>query len=109
MDKKQFEKKPEIPPVVINSNGFDPIAALIKYKVDISQQIEKPRVILSAYQNSPLATIGNFSLIIGKAKTKKTFLITSMAAAAIGKHCPVIKMLNLTGSLTLRLKILNRW
>ncbi len=89
MDKKQFEKKPEIPPVVINSNGFDPIAALIKYKVDISQQIEKPRVILSAYQNSPLATIGNFSLIIGKAKTKKTFLITSMAAAAIGKHCPI--------------------
>jgi len=68
----------------IKSNGsdFDTEAALVKYRVDPSKRIEKPRIVLTC-QGSPLATIGNCSLIIGKAKTKKTFLITSMVAAAV--------------------------
>jgi hypothetical protein len=44
--------------------------------------IAKPQVILVC-QNSPVATIGNCSLIIGKAKTKKTFLLTSIASTVI--------------------------
>jgi hypothetical protein len=63
-------------------------AMLVKYKIDPTKKIEKPRIILSC-QDSPLATIGNCSLIIGKAKTKKTFLITSIAAAAICGQCSI--------------------
>lgn len=61
---------------------FNLSEALIQYKVDPSKKVEEPRVILSC-NGSPMATVGNCSLIIGKAKTKKTFLITSMASAAI--------------------------
>ena len=37
----------------------------------------------------PIATIGNCSLIMGKPKTKKTFLITSIAATAICGKCSI--------------------
>jgi hypothetical protein len=99
MDKIAFTQKtngmePKPPPYV---QKFDPAEALIKYKVDPTKEIEKPRIILSCYQSSPMATIGNFSLIIGKAKTKKTFLVTSIAAAAISGKCSIDCI---TGNLT---------
>jgi len=90
MDKTAFLKPNGIyPDTSVFIPKFDIAAALIKYKVDPTKQIEKPRIVLSCYQSSPLATIGNFSLIIGKAKTKKTFLVTSIAAAAICGRCSI--------------------
>ena len=68
---------------------FDPKEALERYKVDPTQLIEKPRVILSCRMGSPLATIGNCSLLTGKAKSKKTFLLTSIIAAAISGKCSI--------------------
>ena len=90
MDKTEFMKpngvESKLPAFIPQ---FDTAAALIKYKVDPCKHIEKPRIVLSCYQSSPLATIGNFSLIIGRAKTKKTFLVTSIAAAAICGRCSI--------------------
>lgn len=90
MDKSDFLKpqgSESMLPMVVAK--FDPKDALVKYKVDPNKLIEKPRVILSCHHDSPLATIGNCSLIIGKAKSKKTMLITSFAAAAICGRCTI--------------------
>lgn len=56
-------------------------------KVDPTKKVLLPPVILSFTSedgnSSILCTQGNFSLITGKAKSRKTFLVTAMAAAAI--------------------------
>jgi hypothetical protein len=89
MDKTQFVKQNGSPDSQVHVQKFDPAEALIKYKVDPTKEIEKPRIVLLCNESSPMATIGNLSLIIGKAKTKKTFLITSIAAAAICGKCSI--------------------
>jgi len=90
MDKKVFFKNSGSKSMPLRFEvQFDPKDALVKYKVDPCKLIEKHRVILSCHHDSPLATIGNCSLIIGKAKTKKTMLITSFAAAAISGRCSI--------------------
>lgn len=60
---------------------------LQRIKIDTKQEIEKPPVILSINEfdiNYPypkrLFTLGNFSAIIGKAKSKKTFLLSLLTA-----------------------------
>ncbi len=55
-------------------------------RVDISEMLELPPVcleIISNNSNSIIATIGNFSVIIGKAKSKKTFLTSLLVSALL--------------------------
>lgn len=59
---------------------------LRKSRVTLTEDLKEPPVcleIISNSDNSTLATLGNFSAVIGKAKSKKTFLITMALAAAI--------------------------
>lgn len=53
-----------------------------KYRVYVDEVLTPPQVAL--YMNNEiLGTLGNFSLIIGKAKAKKSFLIAMLCAAAL--------------------------
>jgi hypothetical protein len=64
---------------------FDPAIALQDALVDLSKSLQPPPVCLSIIQKGQAATIGtlgNFSMIIGKAKSRKTFFITIAIAAA---------------------------
>lgn len=63
---------------------------LNRSKVDISQSIEKPPTILSIKQVNPssvnfvrIFSLGNYSAIIGKAKSRKTFLIGLLTASLL--------------------------
>ena len=56
--------------------------------IDPLVEILPPPVILSI-NDSTICTLGNFSLLIGKAKSRKTFLITALAAAAISGECNI--------------------
>lgn len=55
---------------------------------DLRQPVPPPEVIVSvgsdAYTRSRLFTLGNFSVLIGKAKARKTYLMSAIAAAALG-------------------------
>lgn len=62
--------------------------------IDPTIHIEKPPDCL-LINNSVIGTLGNFSMVIGKAKSRKTFLITAALAAAIQE----LSILNFTGTL----------
>jgi hypothetical protein len=68
--------------------AFDPLAALNKYRIDTQAEIMEPPVLISM-KGAPVSTLGNFSLLIGKAKSRKTFLIGCMASAAISGSCSI--------------------
>lgn len=55
-------------------------------EVDPNKDIEKPPTAISI-GNAPSFTLGNFSMVIGKAKSKKTFLLTAVAAAVASNGC----------------------
>ncbi len=59
--------------------------------IDPSKEVEAPPIILSfdTERSSTICTLGNFSLLMGKAKSRKTFLITALAAAAISDECSI--------------------
>lgn len=67
---------------------FDPVTAAEMLRIDPKEKFLAPPVVLSISDNSgtsiPSFTSGNFSLIIGKAKSKKTFLITLLIASFLG-------------------------
>lgn len=59
--------------------------------IDLDIPVEKPPVVMKVRNNygsyskdSRLFTLGNFSAITGKSKSKKTFLATMMLASAVG-------------------------
>lgn len=63
---------------------------LNKSRIDTSRKIERPPVILSIKETNGsqfiykrLLTLGNFSCIIGKAKSRKTFLLSMISACAL--------------------------
>ena len=61
----------------------DPIAALVaSLKLDIYAELPPPPVVIKI-NDGTYGTLGNFSLAVGKAKSKKTFLAIQIAAAAI--------------------------
>lgn len=66
---------------------FDLSSILASCQVDPTKEITAPPVILEIRNNdgksSPAFTLGNFSLLIGKAKSRKTFLETAIVAAAV--------------------------
>lgn len=56
----------------------------LKYKIDVKEVIPPPQVALYI-NNEILGTLGNFSLITGKAKAKKSFLISMAVSSALTK------------------------
>jgi len=73
---------------------FDVDAAIKHSKVDPSEEILEPPVMVYIETPSgdqvPLCTLGNLSLLMGKAKSYKTFLMTSIVAAAICGRCGIV-------------------
>ncbi len=54
--------------------------------VDPTEPVPEPPVLIYIEQDDksiPICTAGNFSVVIGKAKSRKTFLVSSLVAAAI--------------------------
>lgn len=86
MDKKKFYKQDALPPD--DDNDFDP-APFEKYRIDPEAELMEPPMILKINRAS-IATLGNFSLWIGKAKSKKTFMISCIAAAAASGSCSIV-------------------
>jgi predicted ATP-dependent serine protease len=56
----------------------------IKYRIDVKEIIPAPQIAWS-FNGAIIGTLGNFSLIIGKAKAKKTFLIGIAVSTAVSK------------------------
>ncbi len=66
------------------------LAKLESVKVDINAELQPPQIALSLINPDgkycTIATLGNFSLVIGKAKSRKTFFITmAMAGACVNE------------------------
>ena len=66
--------------------------ALNDAEIDPGKEAEKPRIIFQIRQDGAMQsehhkvfTLGNFSAIIGKAKSKKTYLLSAISASIIGK------------------------
>jgi len=62
----------------------------IKYKIDVNEAIPPPQIAWSLANtktdgNAILGTLGNFSLIIGKAKSRKSFYINIALSTALSK------------------------
>jgi predicted ATP-dependent serine protease len=61
-----------------------------KYKIDVKEVIPKPQIAISLANTKTdgyaiLGTLGNFSVIIGKAKAKKSFFINIAVSTALSK------------------------
>lgn len=54
-------------------------------RLDFSREIEAPNIAVTI-NGETFGTLGNFSLVIGKAKSRKTFLITLALAAAVSNN-----------------------
>jgi len=55
-------------------------------KINLDENLEQPPVAIminSEHEQVPALSLGNFSMVIGKAKSKKTFFIGALTAAAI--------------------------
>jgi len=66
--------------------------ALKQSEIDPAKEVNKPQIIFSIrekgamqFDNRRVFTLGNFSAIIGKAKSKKTYLLSAISACIIGK------------------------
>ena len=62
----------------------------LKYKIDVKEVIPKPQIAISLANTKTdgfaiLGTLGNFSVIIGKAKAKKSFFINIAVSTALSK------------------------
>lgn len=60
----------------------------LKYKIDVNEAIPKPQIAISLANTKTdgfaiLGTLGNFSVIIGKAKAKKSFFINIVVSTAL--------------------------
>jgi hypothetical protein len=58
-------------------------------RINVSDKIPEPEIcleIVTSREKSPIATLGNFSAIIGKAKSKKTFLISMAISSAMRRE-----------------------
>ena len=60
----------------------------LKYKIDVNEEIPKPQIAISLANTKTdgfaiLGTLGNFSVIIGKAKAKKSFFINIAVSTAL--------------------------
>lgn len=63
----------------------------LKYRIDVKEKIAAPQIAWSLQNVSDgkaaiLGTLGNFSLVIGKAKAKKSFFINIAVSTALSKN-----------------------
>lgn len=68
---------------------LNPWEVLESVEVDPYVEVEKPPTALEIHTGGKVApsfTLGNFSMVIGKAKSKKTFLLTGLAAAVASNN-----------------------
>jgi hypothetical protein len=65
-----------------------------EFEIKMTEYYDSVPAVLSI-NGIPIATLGNFSASVGKAKSKKTFNVSAIAAAALCDH----EVLNYTGSL----------
>jgi len=86
-EKTSITKTPKINPTELDK-------ILLENVIDISTPIDKPPTILSIkeqeasmYVYRRVFTLGNFSCIIGKAKSKKTFLVSMLTASLMNNDC----------------------
>lgn len=70
------------------------IKLLERSKIDTTKEIKRPPIILSikervatSYTYKRLFTLGNFSCIIGKAKSRKTYLLSLLTASIVNPNC----------------------
>lgn len=89
------ESLPKPERTVVETKGKLPEPELEKIlsgaKIDVSKPVEKPPTILTVMESDGGSrivykrafTLGNFSCIIGKAKSKKTFFLTMLTAAML--------------------------
>jgi len=89
-----------------NSPKMDINALLQKLHIDPMEEIEQPPIVCWYKHNgneSPLFSLGNFSLIIGKAKSRKTFFLTAIMAALLKGKSNII---GLEGNLKMEDKVI---
>lgn len=68
------------------TTGFNVIEAVKMAKIDPHEELERPPICLSMIIDSGygiIGTLGNFSLIIGKAKSKKTFCVSMFLTSMV--------------------------
>lgn len=74
---------------------FDPLSALAAAKIDLTKELKPPESALvirnSNGEFTTVATLGNFQVVLGKAKSKKTFYCT-LVVGAILNELPVGKL-----------------
>lgn len=75
------------------SDTFNITETIRKCAIDTNLDLMEPPILLKIDQ-SPIATLGNFSLLIGKAKAGKTFLVTALTTATLVQKCSIE---NITG------------
>jgi hypothetical protein len=80
---KEFEtdSKP-VPTANLHPGGIDEL--IERARMDYSKTLPAPEIALRV-NGEVLGTLGNFSVITGKAKSKKTFAVTLAIAGALGK------------------------
>lgn len=66
--------------------------ARLKYRIDVNEVIPKPQIAWSLTNTKTdgeaiLGTLGDFGLIIGKAKSRKSFFISIAVSTALGNDC----------------------
>ncbi|MBN3520711.1 AAA family ATPase [Algoriphagus lutimaris] len=90
---KNTKIKVNIPPrSSLNLKPIDP--RIISAKLDFSEEIEHPPVCLSmnsGQEEIPFGTLGNFTLITGKAKSRKTFTQSLFIGAMIRGELQILK------------------
>lgn len=67
-----------------------------KLRIDINEELLPAPSVIDVYENGEclrFATLGNFSMIIGKAKSRKTFFISMIAASFLRKELFMDKLM----------------
>ena len=68
---------------------FDPLVALHASKIDLTKELKPPEAALvirnSNGEATTVATLGNFQVVLGKAKSKKTFYTTLVVGAILNE------------------------
>jgi hypothetical protein len=68
-----------------DNNSLDLKEILKSVEVDPLAEIPEPPIVLKI-NSATVCTLGNFSLIIGKAKSKKTFLLSVLLSACVNNN-----------------------
>lgn len=86
----------QIPDLRENGKKIDVAKAAQETLIDVTEKVEKPPFCLSFLQGSDLTgilTLGDFSVVAGQAKSRKTFFVTMVVAALLTENdvCDMIR------------------